>query len=77
MKKIATLVVVALATLAAGSASASESNRLERAAQKTGAALDRAARKTGNALKKAAVKTSQALEKAGRKTAKWIDGKTS
>ncbi|HZR69628.1 MAG TPA: hypothetical protein VFB01_11315 [Burkholderiales bacterium] len=77
MKNIATFVLVSLAALAAGPASAHESDKLERAAQKTGAALERAAHKTGHALKKAAVKTGQALEKAGRKTAKWIDEKTS
>jgi len=77
MKKIATLVLVSFTALAAGLASAHEPNKLERAAQKTGAALDRAAQKTGHALKKAAVKTGRGLEKAGRKTAKWIDEKTS
>ncbi|HEY6862717.1 MAG TPA: hypothetical protein VI319_02365 [Burkholderiales bacterium] len=75
MKKMA--IVLAVLALASAPAAASQPNRLERAAHKTGAALDRAAQKTGHALKKAAVKTGQALEKAGRKTAKWIESKTS
>jgi len=76
MKKMP-IVLAVLAALASVPAAASQPNRLERAAQRTGAALDRAAQKTGHALKKAAVKTGQALEKAGRKTARWIDEKTS
>ncbi len=76
MKKIP-FVLAILAALASVPAAANEPNRLERAAQKTGAALDRAAQRTGRALKKAAVKTGHALERAGRKTADWIDRKTS
>ncbi len=74
MKKTG-FVLASIAALAAAGAFAAEPNKIERAAQKTGAALDRAARKTGHAVKKAAVKTGEALEKAGRKTEKWVDEK--
>ncbi len=72
MKKV-TFVIAALAALAAPAHA--EESKIERAAEKTGAALDRAAQKTGHAVKKAAKKTGQALEKAGRKTEKWVDEK--
>jgi hypothetical protein len=81
MKKLS-FVLALLAALASAPAPANESadahpNRIERAAQKTGAALDRAAHKTWHGIRKAAAKTGEALQKAGRKTARWIDGKTS
>ena len=72
MKKTS-LVLLSIAVLAAPALA--EESKIERAAEKTGAALDRAAQKTGHAVKKAAKKTGQALEKAGRKTEKWVDEK--
>jgi hypothetical protein len=51
-------------------------SKIERAAEKAGAAIDKTARKVERGVKKAATKTGEALETAGKKTEKWVKEKT-